>query len=58
MRVANPESEHKEFVDKAAEKFAANMVACIERFENTVKDKPVSLAVIEEPLLLPEQVGF
>jgi uncharacterized protein YndB with AHSA1/START domain len=58
MRVAKPEPEHKEFVDKAAEKFAANMVACIERLQHTVKDKPVSRAAIEEPPLLPKQVGF
>jgi hypothetical protein len=53
-----PEPEHKEFVDKAGEKFGANLVACIERFQNTVKDKPVSLAVIEEPPLLPKQGRF
>jgi hypothetical protein len=58
MRVAKPEPEHKEFVDKAAEKFGANMVACIARFQNTVKDKPVSLAVIAEPPLLPKQGRF
>jgi hypothetical protein len=34
------------------------MAACIERFRNTVKDKPVSLAVIEEPPLLPKQGRF
>jgi len=33
-------------------------VACIERFQSTVKDKPASLAVIEEPPLLPEQGRF
>ena len=58
MRVAKPEPEHKEFVDKAAEKFGANMVACIERFQNTVKDQPVSLAMIEEPPLRPSQARF
>jgi uncharacterized protein YndB with AHSA1/START domain len=58
MRVAKPEPEHKEFVDKAAEKFGANMVACIERFQNTVKDQPVSLAMIEEPSLRLNQARF
>jgi hypothetical protein len=58
MRVAKPQPEHKEFVDKAGEKFAANMVACIERFQNTVRDKPVSRVVIEEPPLLPKQGRF
>ncbi len=58
MRVARPEPEHKEFVDKAAEKFAANMAVSIERFRQTVKDRPVPLAVIEEPPLRPKRGSF
>ena len=58
MRVAKPKPEHKEFVDKAAEKFGANMVVCIEKFRNTVKDRPPPVAMIEEPPLRPTQGRF
>lgn len=58
MRVAEPRPEDKAFVDKAAEKFVANMVVCIERFRNTVRDLPPPPAVIEEPPLLPRPGRF
>jgi hypothetical protein len=58
MRVAQPKPEHKDFVDKAGAKFASNMTTSIEKFRVMVKDKQASVAVIEEPPLLPASGRF
>ncbi len=58
MRVAPPKPEHRDFVDKAAAKFASNMASAIERFRAIVKDKPASVAVIDEPPLRPRGDRF
>lgn len=58
MRVAQPEPEHKPFVDKAAEKFGANMVTCVERLRRVVEEKPVAAPPLEEPPLKPRNARF
>jgi len=58
MRVAQPKPEHKDFVDKAGAKFAANMVGAIERLRVIVKDRPDPVAVIDEPALPAKGARF
>jgi hypothetical protein len=58
MRVAQPKQEHKDFVDKAGAKFASNKTTSIEKFRVMVKNKQASVAVIEEPPLLPASGRF
>jgi uncharacterized protein YndB with AHSA1/START domain len=50
-RVAAPKSEHKDFVDQAWAKFAANMAKAMEKFRQIVEGQPASVAAIDEPPL-------
>ena len=58
MRVAVPKPEHRAFVDQAAAKFASNVTPAIERFRTMLGGKQASIAVIDEPSLLPAKGRF
>ncbi len=51
FRVAAPKPEHKDFVDKAWEKFAANMTKAIGKLKQMLEGQNPSIAVIDEPPL-------
>ena len=54
MRVAVPKPEHKDFVDQAGAKFAANMTSAIEKLRQMLEGRQASIAVIDEPLMSSE----